>query len=52
MKFVLSTSSDYALYLYQVSQKILRVFHRYGVDTILSKFIKEHNPVKNVKNCF
>ena len=43
------TSSDDALYLYQVSNKYLTAFQRYFGDAIcILKFAKEHNSVKNV----
>ena len=49
MFFVLCTSSDHALYLYQVSQKYRKDLQRDCADTIsISKFTKGQNSVKNV----
>ena len=45
----LCTSSDDALYLYQVSRKYLKRFQSYSANTIsLLKFSKGHNSIKNV----
>ena len=49
MVFNLCTSSDDALYLYQVSRKYLIGFHSYWADMIcILKFTKGHNFVKTV----
>ena len=46
---VLCTSSDNALYLYQVLLKYLKGFQMYCEDTIsIVKFAKGHNSIKNV----
>ena len=53
MVFVLCTSSDHAIYLYQVSQKYLKEFQSYGADMIsIPTFTKGHNSVKKLKLWF
>ena len=43
------TTSDRALYLYQVSRKYLKRFHRYSADMIcILNFKKGHSSVKTV----
>ena len=45
----LVTSSDNALYLYQVSRKYLKGFQRYQEDAVcILKFSKGHNSVNSV----
>ena len=49
MFLVLCTSSDDALYLYQILNKYLKGFGRYCADTIsIMKFAKGHNSVKYI----
>ena len=46
----LSTASEDALYLYQVSRKYLKGFQSYWEDAVsILKFSKEHNSVNSVK---
>ena len=45
----LPTSSDDALYLYQVSRKYLKRVSEYGVDAVcILKFSKGHNSINSV----
>ena len=49
MVFNLYTSSDDALYLYQVSRKYLKGFYSYRADVIcILNFTKGHNSVKSI----